>query len=34
MHTVTVLFMVGLGGSALVIVMSFIEDLRELFHRD
>lgn len=28
---VTVLFFVGLGGSAVVVVISFVEDMSELF---
>jgi len=30
-HLLTILFFVGLAGSAVVIVLSFIEDLHELF---
>lgn len=31
MHVLTALFFVGLAGSAIVVVISFIEDLAELF---
>ncbi|HZU09589.1 MAG TPA: hypothetical protein VFA02_06780 [Pseudacidobacterium sp.] len=31
MHLLTTLFFIGLCGSAIVIIISFIEDLQELF---
>jgi hypothetical protein len=31
MHVLTFLFLLGMVGSAIVIVISFIEDLHELF---
>jgi len=31
MHLLTILFFIGLAGSAIVIIISFIEDLQELF---
>jgi hypothetical protein len=31
MHLLVVLFFIGLVGSAIVIVISFVEDLHELF---
>jgi hypothetical protein len=31
MHVLTTLFFVGLAGSSVVVVISFIEDLAELF---
>ncbi|MGB0011523.1 MAG: hypothetical protein WBQ03_07950 [Candidatus Sulfotelmatobacter sp.] len=31
MHLLTILFFVGLVGSSLVVVISFVEDLKELF---
>jgi hypothetical protein len=31
MHLLTWLFFIGMAGSAIVIVISFIEDLHELF---
>jgi hypothetical protein len=31
MHLLTYLFFIGLAGSSVVIVISFVEDLRELF---
>lgn len=31
MHLLTVLFFVGLAGSSLVVVISFVEDFAELF---
>lgn len=34
MHAVTVLFFIGLAGSAIVIAISFIEDFKELFGPD
>jgi hypothetical protein len=34
LRVITVIFFLGLAGSALVILVSFVEDLRELFHRD
>jgi hypothetical protein len=34
MHFIAILFLVGLAGSVLVVIMSFVEDLRELFRRD
>jgi hypothetical protein len=30
-HLVTALFLVGLVGSAIVVIISFVEDFRELF---
>jgi len=30
MHLLTILFLIGLCGSSIVIIISFIEDLREL----
>lgn len=32
--TVTGMFMLGLVGSAVVVMISFVEDFRELYHRD
>lgn len=34
MRLLEVAFFVGLAGSALVVIVSFIEDLHELFNRD
>lgn len=34
MRVITILFFVGLAGSAIVIAISFIEDFRELFGSD
>ncbi|MGB6975312.1 MAG: hypothetical protein WBD67_11570 [Terracidiphilus sp.] len=34
MRVVEVLFFVGLAGSAVVVVISFIEDWKELFAKD
>ncbi|HZD48625.1 MAG TPA: hypothetical protein VE178_07750 [Silvibacterium sp.] len=34
MHLLTVLFFIGLAGSAVVVVLSFIEDLGELLGGD
>jgi hypothetical protein len=31
MHLLTFLFFVGLAGSSIVVILSFIEDLAELF---
>lgn len=31
---VTTMFLVGLTGSAVVVLISFVEDFRELFHSD
>jgi hypothetical protein len=31
MHVLTILFFVGLAGSSLVVILSFVEDLKELF---
>jgi hypothetical protein len=31
---VTGIFMLGLVGSAIVVLISFLEDFRELYHRD
>jgi hypothetical protein len=31
MHLLTVLFFIGLAGSSVVVVISFVEDLAELF---
>jgi hypothetical protein len=31
MHALTILFFVGLAGSSIVVVLSFVEDLAELF---
>jgi hypothetical protein len=32
--TVTGMFMLGLVGSAVVVLISFFEDFQELYHRD
>jgi hypothetical protein len=34
MHFLTVLFFIGLAGSSVVVILSFIEDLGELFGGD
>jgi hypothetical protein len=34
MHLLTVLFFVGMAGSAVVIILAFVEDFRELFGPD
>ncbi|MFP5235531.1 MAG: hypothetical protein ACLGSD_06490 [Acidobacteriota bacterium] len=34
MRTLEVLFFAGLAGSAIVVVISFVEDARELFGED
>ncbi len=34
MHVLDVLFFVGMAGSAVVVVISFIEDAQELFEKD
>jgi hypothetical protein len=34
MHLLTVLFFIGLAGSSVVVILSFIEDLGELFGGD
>jgi hypothetical protein len=34
MHVLDVLFFVGMAGSAVVVVISFIEDAQELFGKD
>ncbi|MFP5205818.1 MAG: hypothetical protein ACLGSH_10715 [Acidobacteriota bacterium] len=34
MHVLEVLFFGGLVGSAIVVVISFVEDSRELFEKD
>jgi len=34
MHLLDVLFFVGMAGSAVVVVISFIEDAQELFEKD
>ena len=34
MHVLEVLFFVGMAGSAIVVVISFIEDAQELFGED
>lgn len=31
MHALTILFVLGLAGSSVVVVLSFVEDLAELF---
>jgi hypothetical protein len=31
MHLLTYLFFIGMAGSAIVIIISFVEDLHELF---
>jgi len=31
MHLLTYLFFIGLAGSAIVVIISFVEDLHELF---
>jgi hypothetical protein len=34
MHVLEVLFFVGMAGSAVVVVISFVEDAKELFGED
>jgi len=34
MHVTVGLFLLGLAGSTIVVVISFVEDFRELFSRD
>ena len=34
MHILEVMFFVGMAGSAVVVVISFVEDLQELFGED
>lgn len=34
MHVLEVMFFVGMAGSAVVVVISFVEDLQELFGED
>jgi hypothetical protein len=34
MHALEVMFFVGMAGSAIVVVISFIEDAQELFEED
>jgi hypothetical protein len=34
MHVLEVMFFVGMAGSAIVVVISFIEDAQELFGED
>lgn len=34
MHVLEVLFFVGMAGSAVVVLISFVEDLHELFGED
>lgn len=34
MRVLEIFFMVGLAGSAVVVLISFVEDLRVLLHRD
>ncbi len=34
MHVLTVMFVAGLAGSAIVVLISFVEDFKELFHAD
>jgi len=34
MHLLTVLFLIGLAGSSIVVILSFIEDLGELLGGD
>jgi hypothetical protein len=34
MRTLEVMFFVGLGGSAIVVLISFVEDAKELFGED
>lgn len=34
MHILEVMFFVGMAGSAIVVVISFIEDAKELFGED
>ena len=34
MHVLEVMFFVGMAGSAIVVVISFIEDAKELFGED
>jgi hypothetical protein len=34
MHVLEVMFFVGMAGSAIVIVISFVEDIHELFGAD
>jgi hypothetical protein len=33
-HIVVVLFFIGLAGSSIVVVLSFVEDFAELFSKD
>lgn len=33
-HVLTWMFLVGLAGSAVVVVISFVEDIQELFSKD
>jgi hypothetical protein len=34
MHALTILFFIGLVGSSIVVILSFIEDLHELLGED
>jgi hypothetical protein len=34
MHALELLFFVGMAGSAVVVVISFVEDIQELFGED
>ena len=34
MHVLEVMFFIGMAGSAIVVVISFVEDLHELFGED
>ena len=34
MHVLVVMFFVGMAGSAVVVVISFVEDIQELFGED
>ena len=34
MHVLEVMFFVGMAGSAIVVVISFVEDIQELFGED
>ena len=34
MHVLEVMFFVGMAGSAIVVVISFVEDIHELFGED
>jgi hypothetical protein len=34
MHVLEVMFFIGMAGSAIVVVISFVEDIHELFGED